>query len=879
MDWQQTPYFLPLLITAAISTALAALVGRRRSVSGSVAFVLLMLALTEWSIGYALELASANLPAQIFWAKVEYLGIVSVPPLWLAFALAYTGQNRWLTRRYAILMSIIPALTLILVWSNEYHHLLWREIAVRDNGTFLVLDLDYGAWFWVNWAYAYLMLFLGTLVVFRAFLRAFALYRKQSMAMFLGALIPWIGNLLYVFNLNPFPNLDLTPFSFTLTGAVAAWAFFRLRLLDIVPIARGVIVENIDDGVIVLDDQARIVDINPVARQIIGNPDIDPVGQSVEAIMTDVPDLVARYRDVSRIREEIVLNQGGVQRHIDLRILPLHSQRGHLGGRLVVLSDITEQKSVQMALTRQMRRQATLYRFLIELGEHWDPQAIARMAVQAVVELTDWPAVSVLLPDKDEDGLVVRAVSGGGLVRIGQRVPHDAGMAGRAFVTAQTQRVRGDKRVSPGERGGLCCELAVPFERGGRVLGVLDVKSDQPDAFNTDGVLLAESLAEAISLALDNARLFQSTLDERQRLLVLIEASRDGIILIGVDGRVLVINAAALDLLGLAGQPQDWTDRPMKDALLVLRRHAPGVVWATLAEARRIRRGDDRPGEGEYTVSPRAIHWDSLPVMADMKPMGRLLVLHDVTKERQLDQVREDLTHAMVHDLRNPLTGISVSLELLEGKAGHALSPAQRRVLRLGQSSAQKMLSLVNAILDTSRLESGRMPINIVSSALRDIVCSVLAELKVLAEEKNLYLEENVPATLPHVLADVTLIERVLVNLIGNGVKFTPNGGVIRIEAKAVPALEGQDGQRPEGQRPEMHISVFNSGSFITPELRGRLFQRFATGQDQASGSGLGLAFCKLAVEAHGGRIWVESEPESGTAFVFTLPTQVPGHR
>jgi signal transduction histidine kinase len=309
----------------------------------------------------------------------------------------------------------------------------------------------------------------------------------------------------------------------------------------------------------------------------------------------------------------------------------------------------------------------------------------------------------------------------------------------------------------------------------------------------------------------------------------------------------------------------------MQEALLALRRHAPQVVRATLAEMRRIRGGDERPGEGEYAVSPRVIHWDSLAVLADMKPMGRLLVLHDVTKERQLDQARDDLTHTMVHDLRNPLTGISVSLELLDGKAGHVLSPAQRRVLRLGQSSAQKMLALVNAILDTSRLESGRMPINIVSISLRDLVCSVLAELAVLAEEKNLYLEENVPSTLPPVLADVTLIERVLVNLIGNGVKFTPNGGVIRVEARTVMASETQDDRQPE-----MHISVFNSGSSISPELQGRLFQRFATGQSSESGSGLGLAFCKLAVEAHGGRIWVESESESGTTFVFTLATQTP---
>jgi signal transduction histidine kinase len=177
------------------------------------------------------------------------------------------------------------------------------------------------------------------------------------------------------------------------------------------------------------------------------------------------------------------------------------------------------------------------------------------------------------------------------------------------------------------------------------------------------------------------------------------------------------------------------------------------------------------------------------------------------------------------------------------------------------------MLTLVNAILDTSRLESGRMPIDPVPVVLHDLVSDVLVQLSVLAEEKNLYLQQDVSSTLPPVLADATLIERVLVNLIGNGVKFTPNGGVIRVEARTV-----ADPGAQSGNEPEVHISVFNSGSYIAPELRERLFQRYATGHDDESGSGLGLAFCRLAVDAHGGRIWVESELGSGTKFVFALP-------
>ncbi|HID64984.1 MAG TPA: ATP-binding protein [Anaerolineae bacterium] len=151
IHWQYTPYVLPLVIAAALSAALALfVVRRRRFISGAVPFVLLMLAIVWWSLGYALELGSAALAAKIFWAKVQYLSIVTVPIAWLACALQYTGRGRWLTSRNLILLAIEPFVTLLLVWTNDVHRLFYSSTGLDASGSFSALDLAYGPWFWVR---------------------------------------------------------------------------------------------------------------------------------------------------------------------------------------------------------------------------------------------------------------------------------------------------------------------------------------------------------------------------------------------------------------------------------------------------------------------------------------------------------------------------------------------------------------------------------------------------------------------------------------------------------------------------------------------------------------------------------------------------------
>jgi NtrC-family two-component system sensor histidine kinase KinB len=347
----------------------------------------------------------------------------------------------------------------------------------------------------------------------------------------------------------------------------------------------------------------------------------------------------------------------------------------------------------------------------------------------------------------------------------------------------------------------------------------------------------------------------RATDEERRRLWALIQSSRDGILFIGIDSEVLLVNAPALEFLHLPGRPEDWTHRSIQDIF----------AWSqcrALAEGHLFRHRTGPPCEGECEIPPRAIHWMNLPVVVDGAPLGRLLILRDATEERLLQEMRDDLIHTMVHDLRNPHTIVSLSLQVLETQA-EGFSPDQRAALQFARNGAQRMLQLLNGILDVSRLESGQVPLNHTRVSLDTLVIDGLRSQVPLAAEKGLRLESDLPAELPPAWVDAELIGRVLENLIGNAVKFTPSGGLVKVVA-------GQSDRRQEASH--LRVSVIDTGPGIALDLQGKLFQRFVTGRLEGRGTGLGLAFCRLAVEAHGGRIWVESKPGEGAAFHFTLP-------
>jgi PAS domain S-box-containing protein len=357
-------YLWPLFGAAAVTVTLATFAWQNRQVAGATYFALFMLGVAEWSLTYAFELTASGLPAKLLWTKIEYPGIVMVPLMWLMFALEFTGRGEWLTRRNKILLTSVPVITLTLSWTNELHGWLYRSSQLQTYGSLTVLNVVHGPGFWVYTFFAYLLVaastvFIGQRAVNSARYKQ-GLYRGQAVTMLAGALAPWIGNAVYLFNLTPFPGLDLTPFAFTLSGLAVGWGLFRYKLLDLAPIARDAIIENLNDGVIVLDVQGRIVDLNPAAQKIIRRAAADSIGRPADQVLVRFPAVLERIRGQTAAHEELAWDQDGGQVHYDLRLSTLDDQRGRPTGQLVSLRNITDQKhaEAQILLAKQAAEDA-----------------------------------------------------------------------------------------------------------------------------------------------------------------------------------------------------------------------------------------------------------------------------------------------------------------------------------------------------------------------------------------------------------------------------------------------------------------------------------------------------------------------------------------
>lgn len=347
MTFQISPYSLAFLVTGLISGIATVFAWRKRQAPGGLPLFLMLLAVTEWNLAGLMEISSSRLAEKILWSKWMYLGAHTSPGLFVLFAFAYTGRKHWITRRNAALLYLVPAITILLAATNEWHHLIWTDFTPGPAGSNIYV-YEHGIWFWVSTIYINSILFVGTWIMLRFALQSQEIYLYQTVGVIVAALFPWVAFFIYLSSFNPFPGLDLAAISFAFTGAILVFIILRWQFLDIIPVARETLIEEMADGVLVLDRQNRIVDINMAARRLFGVEAGHWIGQGADAVLIEWPDLLSCLDDYQSLGE-LTLHSPQV-RHLDIRVSPLRQQAGELTGRLIILHDITEHKRAQEAL-------------------------------------------------------------------------------------------------------------------------------------------------------------------------------------------------------------------------------------------------------------------------------------------------------------------------------------------------------------------------------------------------------------------------------------------------------------------------------------------------------------------------------------------------
>ncbi|UYN89850.1 MAG: diguanylate cyclase [Anaerolineales bacterium] len=347
-------YALALVIAGFISVGVAVGNWPRRAFHAGRALLAFLLCLSWWSFTYALFWLRIPGPTPFFWIDLTYFSVVAVPIALTVFTLQFTGRGRYLTRLNMTLLLVVPILTLVLLWTDPLHGLFFAGTRVPGQGVIF----DGGLGFYLNLVFGYGLILVSIVMLLQAFGRSTGLYRSQILAVLVGIFIPILVNVLSLLGASPFPNLDLTPITFTITGIFFAYALFRLGLLDIVPIARHALVEQMSDGLIVLDGQERVVDINPSARSILELA-VDPIGQTGAKVFGAWPQLGALLLQMRPASQELLLG-GMPQRTAEVFITPLYDQAGEFEGRLIVIRDITQRVEVERQLREQIAQNEAL---------------------------------------------------------------------------------------------------------------------------------------------------------------------------------------------------------------------------------------------------------------------------------------------------------------------------------------------------------------------------------------------------------------------------------------------------------------------------------------------------------------------------------------
>lgn len=340
MHWFFASY-PPLLFGAAILLAVMAGVARGRTAPGAAGFAWLLWAIALWVGTNGLGFLFTELPPKIWLAKVQYLGIVSIAPLWLFFCLDYTHQGQALTARVRRLLWLFPAVTLLLACTNEWHGLIWSRITLRLQPGFPnTAEFGHGPVFWLAVSYFYALVLCGTAALLWAIVRFPRVYRSQMAALLAAAVLPWLGNLAYLSGAVPFPGFDPTPPCFALAGLCMASAVLRRRMLELAPIARDTLFEFMEDAIVVLDGNGRLVDLNPAAVQLFKMG--APLGHPGAELFAAWPELalLAAQNSPEPQSGEFAFVEADEVRILEARSTAMHSMN-HSAGRLLQIRDVT----------------------------------------------------------------------------------------------------------------------------------------------------------------------------------------------------------------------------------------------------------------------------------------------------------------------------------------------------------------------------------------------------------------------------------------------------------------------------------------------------------------------------------------------------------
>lgn len=461
----------------------------------------------------------------------------------------------------------------------------------------------------------------------------------------------------------------------------------------------------------------------------------------------------------------------------------------------------------------------------------------------------------------DGDQLVYRAATGQNAGNIiGRKIPLGEGIAGmaaregRGVVVSDVSQEKNDAAANSFAGIEMRALVIAPIQSPTGVIGIIEAINPIAKTFDPDALLVMTGIGGLAGTSIQNAELFEKLQAAHQRYRELFEDSIDPMLITDWEGRILEANRQASLL---SGYSNDQLHTLTMDQIHEVNWNRTGLKFETLRENRTCSYESSLHRQDEsrmpIEVHARRVEFDEADSIQ--------WILRDITERKELDSLREDLTAMIYHDLRSPLANIVSSLDVLYGMATEDEDrDTVLSILKIAENSTDRIQRLVSSLLDVNRLESGQTIANQKVVSTLELMKNAIRDVTPVAEGRRQKLHGSLPDVLPAIWVDEDMARRVLINLLENASKFTPVSGVLEAGARH------EDGW--------VHMWVRDNGPGIPLGEQERIFDKYTRlrGTTKIGGLGIGLAFCRLAVVGHGGRIWVESEPGQGATFHFTFP-------
>lgn len=311
-----------------------------------------------WAFTSGIEFMSPDLETKKFWSQLSYFGFSFLPLFYFLFTTAFSQKHHILTPRNIAALSVFPFITIPLVFTNDYHQLVWKNVTL--NPELNMMMIEHGIWFWIFWSYSITLIFAGLYNLFRSIYEFTAYYRSQVSTLLIATLIPFVGNVMYITGLNPIPGFDWTPVLFVFTGLVINFGIIRFRMFDLVPFARNKLINTMSDGVIVVNSEGFIEDYNPAIARIFHFQTKSMVRKRFSAVFAGYEELISATTEEKENLLEIKTSETQQQNYYQVRITPVHDRNQKFSGHLLQINEITSLKNTENKLKKEIEERGRL---------------------------------------------------------------------------------------------------------------------------------------------------------------------------------------------------------------------------------------------------------------------------------------------------------------------------------------------------------------------------------------------------------------------------------------------------------------------------------------------------------------------------------------